>query len=133
MKTKSQIVRKDGVAGLKTIISALVLLSSATTQAGEADVLDVQVSQNGGTYRFDVSVQHADTGWEHYANAFEIVAPDGTVLGTRVLYHPHVNEQPFTRSLSGVRIPDGVSEVDVRAVDSIHGTGGKTVRVEVPR
>lgn len=118
---------------MKMSVFVLALWLPVVALAGEADVLDVRVSESGGAYHFDVTVQHADTGWEHYANAFEIVAPDGTVLGKRVLYHPHVNEQPFTRSLTGVRIPDGIMEVDVRAVDSVHGTGGKVMRVEVPR
>ena len=43
-----------------------------------------------------VTVQHADTGWDHYADAWEVLAPDGTVLGTRTLLHPHTDEQPFT-------------------------------------
>lgn len=101
--------------------------------AGKASVLDVGVSANGdGTYTFDATVAHADTGWKHYADKFEVLGPDGTVLGTRVLFHPHVGEQPFTRSLSGVRIPAGVTEVTVRAHDSVHGDGTKVFRVKLP-
>jgi len=55
------------------------------------------------------------------------------VLATRTLLHPHENEQPFTRSLSGVRIPDGVTEVIVRAHDKVHGYGGAEMRVTVAR
>jgi hypothetical protein len=44
-----------------------------------------------------------------------------------------VDEQPFTRSLSGVTIPDGVDRVTVRARDSVHGHGGASVTVDVPR
>jgi hypothetical protein len=54
-------------------------------------------------------------------------------LGTRVLYHPHVDEQPFTRSLGGVRIPAEVTSVILRAHDSVHGAGGREVVVELPR
>ncbi|MEM1365826.1 MAG: hypothetical protein AAGH82_08765 [Pseudomonadota bacterium] len=101
--------------------------------SGEADVINVVVRERAdGTYLFDVTVQHADEGWEHYANAFEIVGPDGNVLGTRVLAHPHVEEQPFTRSLSRVEIPAGLTEVTVRAVDSVHGIGGKTMLIALP-
>ncbi len=81
---------------------------------------------------FKVTVKHADAGWKHYADAWEVLAPDGTVLGTRILYHPHDNEQPFTRSLSGVKIPPGVSEVTVRARDSMHGFGGVEQQVRIP-
>jgi hypothetical protein len=114
-------------------IVALACLAPITAGAGEADVLDVSATATGdGTYRFEVTVQHADTGWDHYADAWEVLAPDGGVLATRTLLHPHTNEQPFTRSLTGVRIPDGVSEVIVRAHDSVHGHGGKVFPVALP-
>ncbi len=102
--------------------------------AGEADVLAVDVRADGdGTFRFTVTVRHDDEGWDHYADRWEVVAPDGTVLATRVLAHPHVREQPFTCSLSGVAIAPGVSRVRVRAGDLAHGLGGREVEVEVPR
>jgi len=106
---------------------------AAAATAGEADVVKVEAYQVGNEWSFDVTVRHADTGWDHYADKWDVIAPDGTVLGTRVLYHPHVNEQPFTRSLGGVAIPDGVAEVIVRAHDSVHGYGGAEVRVTLPR
>ncbi len=102
--------------------------------ADEADIVGVKIIKEGtGTYRFDVTVKHADEGWKHYANAWDVVAPDGTVLGTRVLAHPHEDEQPFTRSLSRVRIPEGVGEVTLRARDSVHELGGAEMSVQVPR
>lgn len=112
-----------------------VWLSGAmAAQAGEADVLNVAVTPEGaGVYRFDVTIRHADEGWDHYADRFQVVAPDGIVLGTRTLFHPHVNEQPFTRSLSGVAVPDGISRVSVRAHDSVHGGGGGEIVVDLPR
>ncbi len=108
-------------------------------QAGEADIVGVAISQTAqgvsegvseGVYRFDVSVSHADTGWEHYANGYEVLDLEGNVLATRVLMHPHVNERPFTRSLSGVQIPQSMMAVRVRAVDSVHGTGGQEFLLE---
>ncbi|WP_425404770.1 hypothetical protein [Hwanghaeella sp.] len=111
----------------------LVMLLPATALAGKADVLKVAVSQQGETYRFDVTVAHEDMGWDHYADAWEVVGPDGKVLGVRTLFHPHVDEQPFTRSLTGVKVPAGVDRVTVRAHDKVHGWGGKEVTVEVPR
>ncbi len=86
-----------------------------------------------GSYRFNVSVLHADTGWSHYADRWEVVAPDGAVLATRVLHHPHVGQQPFTRGLGGVRIPEGITSVAVRARDSVHGYGGAEMTVGVVR
>jgi hypothetical protein len=103
-------------------------------QAGEADVLAVEAARaTDGSYRFDVTVRHADTGWDHYADAWDVLAPDGTVLGTRTLLHPHVEEQPFTRQLSGVVLPEGLTEVTVRAHDSVDGYGGEELTVSLPR
>ena len=70
-----------------------------------------------------------DAGWEHYADRWDVVSPDGEVLASRVLLHPHENEQPFTRSLGGVAVPEGVTRVIIRAHDNVHGLGGQTVEV----
>ncbi len=114
-------------------LSLSALLFSTPVWAGEADVVDVAVqSSSDGVFHFDVTVRHADEGWKHYADAFEIVGPGGSVLGTRVLLHPHETEQPFTRSLGGVRVPVGVRAVDVRARDKLHGLGGKILHVMLP-
>lgn len=116
------------------LLLTCLLFAAATAQAGEADVENVTVTLTGkDTFSFDVTVQHADEDWKHYADKWDVVAPDGTVLGTRTLYHPHVDEQPFTRSLSGVKINASIKEVTVRAHDSVHGYDGKTMTVVVPR
>lgn len=92
--------------------------------AGEASVKNVQIlKSDDGSLRFSVTIAHADEGWDHYADSFEIVAPDGTVLSTRTLFHPHVDEQPFTRSLDNVFLPKELDSVEVRAHDTIHGYG----------
>lgn len=114
---------------LGVVLTSLVFTNFAV--AGETDVVDVKVSGSGGSYNFSVTVKHADEGWDHFANRWEVVGEDGTVYGTRVLAHPHVNEQPFTRSGS-IKIPEGVKKVIVRANDSVHGLGGKEMVVQVP-
>lgn len=117
--------------------SLLLLLLSFSfvggASAGEADVVDASARMTGeNTYSFSVTVAHGDTGWDHYADRWQVLAPDRTMLGERVLAHPHENEQPFTRSLSGVVIPAGISEVIIRAGDSIHEFGGKELRLMLP-
>ena len=98
-----------------------------------ADVDDVVITaESGGTYRFEVTVRSSETGWDKYADAWEVRAPNGSVLGTRILAHPHVDEQPFTRSLTGVAIPEGVAEVEVAARDLVEGFCGVAMQVPVP-
>lgn len=131
--------RPPRAAGVRRHALVLVLATTASFSAraapgGEADVVAAQLERSGdATFRLDVTVRHADEGWDHYADNFDVVAPDGRVLGTRTLLHPHVDEQPFTRSLTGLEIPDGIDEVVVRAHDSVHGNGGADLRVRVPR
>lgn len=109
---------------------ALAPIFFGATSSGASEVSVVKVEANrapDGTWRFDVTLHHADEGWDHYANLWRIETPDGKILGERVLAHPHVNEQPFTRSLSGVSIPDTLDQVIVRARDSVHGYGLRVV------
>ncbi len=116
------------------LAALLAVAAPASADAGEADVEGAGILPTGdGRYRVEVTVRHADTGWEHYADRWEVLTPDGRLLATRVLVHPHVDEQPFTRSLSGVEIPADVSRVVVRAHDKVHGYGGREVAVAVPR
>ncbi|MDD9875908.1 MAG: hypothetical protein OXR84_00540 [Magnetovibrio sp.] len=113
--------------------AAAFWLAPAPAAADQASVLDATVTANGdGSYSFSATVRHGDTGWKHYADKFEVLGPDGKVLGTRVLYHPHVDEQPFTRSLGRVQIPIGVTEVTIRAHDKVHGDGKRTFKLKLP-
>ena len=99
-----------------------VLAASTICFAGEVDVLEVKAEKAGDrTYSFTVTVKHDDEGWDHYANQWEVLGPDGNVIGTRVLYHPHIGERQFTRKLRGVTIPEGVEHVIVRVHDKLHG------------
>jgi len=121
---------------MRSLAAALVLaaLAADSAWAGEADVVAAEAVREGaGVYRFNVTVTHADAGWDHYANKWDAVAPDGSVLGTRELLHPHENEQPFTRSLGGVAIPDSVDRVTLRAHDSVHGYGGREITIRLER
>ena len=118
---------------LLIVAIGFVIALPAPVFPGEADVTGVEVRQtDNGIFSFDVTVRHDDTGWDHYADRWEVLTPDGTVVGSRTLHHPHVEEQPFTRSLSGVKIPADISDVTVRAHDLVHDYGGRTVTVELP-
>lgn len=100
------------------IVSVLSPLAKADTP----QIVNAEAQRNSpGIYTFIVTVKHADTGWEHYADAWEVLDLKGEILATRTLHHPHVNEQPFTRSLSGVSIPTAIRSVQIRAHDKVDG------------
>lgn len=122
-----------GVPMSRFFLAVLALLAATPAAAGPADVVAAEARPDGDAWAFSVTVRHADDGWDHYADAWRVVGPDGTVYGTREILHPHVNEQPFTRSLSGVAIPDEVGTVIIEARDSVHGWGGASVELDLPR
>ena len=127
---------------LKTlfVLTTLLVISTPALAAGNADVLNAQARQTApGVWSFSVTVSHPDSGWEDYADGWDVVLPDGTVVKpaaneefTRTLWHPHVDEQPFTRSQGGVEIPDGVTVVMIRAHDKPDGFGGETMTIKLP-
>lgn len=104
---------------------------AAPALADAPQILDVKVMKNGMDWRITVTEQHADTGWDHYADGWEILDADGNRLGSRELLHPHVDEQPFTRSLGNVMFPDGTREIFIRARCSVDGWADETFRVEL--
>jgi len=103
---------------MKIVLMLLLVLSSMF--ANVAVIEKVKVSGQNGVYSFAVRILHEDSGWKHYVNRYEILDKDGNILATRTLWHPHEHEQPFTRSLSGIKI-SGMKTVWVRANDSVDG------------
>ena len=69
----------------------------------------------------NVTLEHDDTGWNHYADKWQEVDSEGNVLGGRVLSHPHFCEQPFPRGLGDVEVPKGITTVYIEAHDKVHG------------
>lgn len=116
---------------LRILLAALVAVAPIPLLAGPPEIVKVEVSHPSMGWRFDVTLRHDDTGWDHYADGWEVTDAAGNRLGFRKLHHPHVHEQPFTRSLTGVMLPDGIREVHVRARCSEHGWGDTTHKVEL--
>lgn len=119
---------------IRWAFSLFALACATGAQAGEADVIAATATQDmRGTWTVSATILHADTGWEHYADRFDVLDEEGNLLGSRTLFHPHVDEQPFTRSLSALAIPDEVTVITVRAHDSVHELGGATVEITLER
>lgn len=111
--------------GHKQIFLAFAAISFSFSPAlADTPVVEaVQAEQHGDSWTFSVTLSHPDTGWDHYADGWEVFDIDGNSLGLRVLAHPHVNEQPFTRSLTGVVLPTGTTQIQIKTRDNVDGWG----------
>ena len=85
----------------------------------------------GMLWSIHVTLQHDDTGWDHYADAWEVLDSEGNVLGTRILHHPHVEEQPFTRAIHSLVLPDGTREITVRARCSVDDWSDEVTKIKL--
>ena len=109
--------------------------------APDADITNVYARQEkNGTWTFHVSVRHPDRSYDDFADGWDLVTGAGQVLKveshhrfTKVVRRPHLKEQPFTRTVKGVVIPESVEKLKVRAHDSRAGFGGKEVLVHLNR
>lgn len=115
---------------MKPLYGLIFLATGAS--ADPATIEDVSARFDDTGWTLHVTLRHADTGWDDYADGWRVLAPDGTVLATRVLAHPHVNEQPFTRSKSGIAIDDGVANVLIESSTNVTGWSGEKRVFELP-
>ena len=108
------------------------LAAAFPAAADPAEIVAAEARPGAGGWTFSVTLRHGDTGWDDYADGWRVIGPDGTVLGTRELLHPHETEQPFTRSLSGVAIPEGLAEVEIESSTNVTGWSGARMHLALP-
>ena len=111
------------------LVAAALLMAAAPALADPAEIVGAEAERVGEAWRVDVTLRHADTGWDDYADGWRVWA-DGEVVGTRELAHPHVDEQPFTRSLT-LAIPEGTETVEIEASTNVTGWGGGRLRLDL--
>lgn len=111
---------------------AATLATTAALRADPAEIVSARIDMQTTGARIDVTLRHGDTGWDDYADGWRVELADGTILGTRALLHPHVEEQPFTRSLSNVAIPAGTAQVFIRARTNVDGWGEARLALDLP-
>lgn len=98
------------------------------------DVVKVKIEQTGDrVFSFDVTIASPYDTPKHYADGWRVMGADGTVYGEMTLGHDHASEQPFTRTQTGVEIPDEVTSVVIEGRDIDNGYGGATVTMDLPR
>lgn len=120
---------------IKQIFFAMVvnILLISSTMANQVEIVKVRMESSGGSWTFNVTLLHKDKGWNHYADGWRVVDVKGKELGHRKLWHPHDNEQPFTRSLSSVSIPKGAKIIYVEAHDKVHGWSKQRVKIDLSK
>lgn len=116
---------------MRLLFRIILVAMPSLALADAPEIKHVNMVKNGGSWQVSVTLLHPDTGWEHYADGWEVLTLDGERLGFRELLHPHVNEQPFTRSLGGVEIPTGTQSVNVRAKCSVDGWSSELFQVDL--
>ena len=105
-----------------------------TKTAEHPDVVGAVLTSDGnGTWSLDVTLSSAYDSPQRYADGWRVMDASKNVLGEHTLTHDHADEQPVTRTQSGLEIPDGVDVVTVQGRDTENGFGGATLEVEVPR
>lgn len=113
----------------QVLLSLGFALTASAALADHPVIEKVRVTQESMGWKFAVTISHPDTGWDHFADGWEVLDAQGNVLGYRQLMHPHEQEQPFTRSLSQVIVPDGTREVFIRAHCSVDGWTSEAYKV----
>ena len=108
------------------LLGFIALLVPLAATADPARIEGAKAKPGNDGWTVSVTLRHADTGWEDYADGWRVEPPDGTVLATRVLAHPHVTEQPFTRSKTGIAVPEGTDRLIIRARTKTEGWGDST-------
>jgi hypothetical protein len=97
-----------------------------------AQVVYVKAIQSkDGSWCIRTTVRHSDEGWEHYANAWQVLDEEGKEVAWRLLAHPHDDEQPFERDKCGIEIPPKTVKLVVQAKCNVHGFGGHAVVVDL--
>ncbi|VGO18220.1 peroxiredoxin [Pontiella sulfatireligans] len=105
---------------LKFLLCTLALFLGLNAQANEVQIVNAKATKTSDTWTIAVTLNHADVDRQHFADSWRIVTKDGKVLGLRELGHPH-KDQPFTRDLKNVQLPDSTTTVYIEAHDKVHG------------
>ncbi len=108
-----------------------VMFAAQPGLAADVQIKFAELTQHDSTWSADVTLRHEDTGWDNYADAWRLVDESGKVLATRVLWHPHVDEQPFTRGMGDIHIPADTRIIYVEAHGKVEGWSRQRLRIDL--
>lgn len=97
-----------------TAVSLIFFCIDVSAQPPEIVKAEAIVQPNQ-LFDIAVTIKHPDTGWDHFANEWVVIVDDDKEVAKRTLHHPHVKEQPFTRYLRDVQIPQDTKSIKVYA------------------
>ena len=69
-----------------------------------SDVEAVAATGDPGAYTIAVTLRSPDVDCDQYADWWEVLTPEGTLVYRRILDHSHPDEQPFTRDGGPVKV-----------------------------
>jgi len=118
--------------GVWMLCCIFFLLGPTIAWASPTQIIQAELTHQSGEWHVSVTLRHADTGWKHYADVWVVEDLTGMELGRRVLLHPHVEEQPFTRSLRIV-LPKSITKIQIRAGDNIEGLNSNVIVVDLTK
>lgn len=117
---------------MRSLFFVLLIITSSISIASDAKIIKASAELTSAQkFNITVTLEHADEGWDHFANAWRVYSKEGELIGERVLHHPHVKEQPFTRTLLGLSVPSNVKEVVIVAVCSTTGESKKSYTLKL--
>lgn len=105
--------------------------TGSTADADFPDVVGAVLRNDGDSWSLDVTMSSEYDTPERYADGWRVLDPDGNELGAMELTHDHAGEQPFTRTQTGLEIPDGIDRITIEGHDLENGYGGATLEVDL--
>ena len=117
---------------MRILFFTLIVFFSNLCIASDAKIIKASAELTSAKkFNISVTVEHADEGWDHFANAWRVFSTEGELIGERALHHPHVKEQPFTRTLLGLEVPSDLNEVVIVAVCSKTGESKASYKLKL--
>ena len=97
---------------------------ASTVLSDVADVVSVEVDSDGDLHTFSVGLLSPDVDCDQYADWWELLSADGSLVYRRILNHSHADEQPFVRTSTPIKLTSNTPLI-VRGHMHPAGYGGR--------